>query len=279
MNANAGTLYIVGTPIGNLEDMTFRAVRILREVDLIAAEDTRVTETLLRRYEITTRGISYHAHSSEQRQAELVAMLQAGKSIALVCDAGMPGFSDPGVLLIAACHEAGLPVIVVPGPTASSAALAASGFSAKEFTFLGFLPAKSGPRQAALRRVAEYPGVLVLYEAPHRVLETLQDMLTVFGDRPGVAARELTKKFEEIARGRLSELLARFTAAPPRGEFTLIIGGAVETTGGDLAAATAEVTELIAAGLSRSRAVNHVAHHRQVSRNALYRAVTTEEPS
>jgi 16S rRNA (cytidine1402-2'-O)-methyltransferase len=272
-----GTLYITGTPIGNLEDMTYRAVRTLKEVDLIAAEDTRVTQILLQRYEIPTPLVSYHAHSSGQRQAELVVLLQQGKSIALVCDAGMPGFSDPGVLLIAACHEAGLPVTIVPGPTASSAALAASGFSAKEFTFLGFLPAKAGPRKAVLTRVSTYPGVLMCYEAPHRIMELLTDAREVLGDRFCVCARELTKKFEELARGMLSELIAHFTAQPPRGEFTILFEGALGKPTGDLDAAVKEVQVLVEAGLSRRRAVDHVAAHRGVSRNALYRAAVAED--
>jgi 16S rRNA (cytidine1402-2'-O)-methyltransferase len=268
-----GTLYIVGTPIGNLEDITLRAIRVLGEVDVIAAEDTRVTQTLLRKHGIQTRLVSYHAHSGGKQQAELVNMLREGKSVALASDAGMPGFSDPGARLVAACAEAGIPVTVIPGPTASSAALAVSGLSGREHLFLGFLPSKGGERRQALAAVKGQRGALVLYEAPHRVMETLKDMLEVLGDRQAVAARELTKKFEEIARGKLSELVEHFTQIEPRGEFTLVVAGTTDEAEPDIASAVEEVRELVEAGLSRSRAIEHVAKHRDVPRNKLYRAV------
>jgi len=278
MQPTPGTLYIVGTPIGNLEDITLRALRVLREVAVIAAEDTRVTQTLLRRHDLQTRLVSYHQHSGERRTAELVTMLKQGKSVALVSDAGMPGFSDPGARLVAACAAEGIPVVVIPGPTASSAALAISGFSGREHLFLGFLPAKAGERRKALQAAAGFRGALVLYEAPHRVLDTLKDMLDVLGDRPAVAARELTKKFEETVRGSLSELVAHFTAHAPRGEFTIVVAGAPMAADrcppNDIAPAVGEVCDLIAAGLSRSRAVAHVAKHRGIPRNKLYRAAT-----
>jgi len=279
MGAAPGTLYIVGTPIGNLEDITLRAIRVLGEVDVIAAEDTRVTQTLLRKQGIRTPLVSYHAHTGKRRLDELVDMLREGKSVALVSDAGMPGFSDPGARLVAACAEVGIPVIVIPGPTASSAALAVSGLPGREHIFLGFLPAKGGERRQALAGVKGQRGALVLYEAPHRVLETLRDMLDVLGDRPAVAARELTKKFEEVVRGRLSELVEHFTHAEPRGEFTLVVAGAARETEPDMAAAVEEVGELVEGGLSRSRAVEHVAKYRGIARNRLYRTVVTGEPS
>jgi 16S rRNA (cytidine1402-2'-O)-methyltransferase len=254
---------------------------VLREVAVIGAEDTRVTQTLLRRHDLQTRLVSYHQHSGERRTAELVTMLKQGKSVALVSDAGMPGFSDPGARLVAACASEGIPVVVIPGPTASSAALAISGFSGREHLFLGFLPAKAGERRKALQAAAGFRGALVLYEAPHRVLDTLKDMLDVLGDRPAVAARELTKKFEETVRGSLSELVAHLTAHAPRGEFTIVVAGAPVAADrcppNDIAAAVAEVRDLVAAGLSRSRAVQHVAKHRGIARNTLYRAIVGQE--
>ena len=274
-----GTLYIVGTPIGNLEDITLRALRVLGEVAIIAAEDTRVTQTLLRRHEIATPLVSYHQHASERRIAELIGMLKTGKSVAMVSDAGMPGFSDPGARLVAACASEGIPVVVIPGPTASSAALAVSGFSGREHLFMGFLPAKVGDRRKALQGVAWFRGALVLYEAPHRVLETLKDVIEVLGDRQAVAARELTKKFEEVVRGSASELLDHFEKTEPRGEFTIAIAGATDGPAPDLEAAVDEVQELVKAGLSRSRAVEHVARHRGIPRNQLYRAVVEANPT
>lgn len=277
MDTTPGTLYIVGTPIGNLEDITLRAIRVLGEVDIIAAEDTRVTQTLLRKHGIATPLVGYHQHAGEKRAADIVAKLQAGKSVALVSDAGMPGFSDPGARLVALCAQAAIPVTVIPGPTASSAALAVSGMSGREHCFLGFLPAKGGERRQALSLVKDHRGALVCYEAPHRVVETLRDLLELLGDRQAVAARELTKKFEEIVRGTVSVLIAHFERTEPRGEFTLVVAGAAAQAEPDLAAALEEVRELTAAGLSRSRAVEHVAKHRAVPRNKLYRAVVGQE--
>jgi len=278
-----GTLYIVGTPIGNLEDITLRALRVLGEVDIIAAEDTRVTQTLLRRHEIGTPLVSYHQHASDKRMAELIGMLKKGKSVALVSDAGMPGFSDPGARLVAACASEGVPVVVIPGPTASSAALAISGFSGREHLFLGFVPTKSGERRKALQGAAWFRGALVLYEAPHRVVETLRDVIEVLGDRQAIAARELTKKFEEVVRGSASELLDYFKQTEPRGEFTIAVAGAqVGAQRGkpdDVAHAVGEVQELVKAGLSRSRAVEHVAKHHGIPRNTLYRAAVGADGS
>ena len=268
-----GTFYVVGTPIGNLEDISLRALRVLRECDVIAAEDTRHTRKLLQRHEIDTPLTSYHQHSGERKLRELLRMMESGKDVALVSDAGMPGFSDPGAKLVLACVEAGLPVSVIPGPTASSAALAISGFSGREHVFLGFLSAKSGERQEALQRVAQQRAALVFYEAPHRLLDSLQDMLAVLGDREAVCARELTKRFEEVVRGRVSEVVAHFSATRPRGEMTLVVAGAqqsAQTT--DMTGALREVDDLVDAGLSVSRAVAHVAGHRGVSRGRLYRS-------
>lgn len=268
-----GTFYVVGTPIGNLEDISLRALRVLRECDVIAAEDTRHTRKLLQRHEIDTPLTSYHQHSGERKLRELLRMMESGKDVALVSDAGMPGFSDPGAKLVLACVEAGLPVTVIPGPTASSAALAISGFSGREHVFLGFLSAKTGERRETLTRVAQQLGALVVYEAPHRLLDSLKDMLAVLGDREAVCARELTKRFEETTRGSLSELIAHFSEVEPRGEFTVVVKGATDETETDMAEAVGEVHELVKTGLSQSSAIAHVAKWRDVSRNALYRAV------
>lgn len=275
MAAQPGTLYLVGTPIGNLQDVTLRALTVLRDVDVIAAEDTRVTRRLSKRHDIRTPLISYHQHSGKKRADEIVAILRDGKDVALVCDAGMPGFSDPGAQLVTACVAEGIPVVVVPGPTASSAALAVSGFSGRAHVFLGFLPTKRGERRKALARAADQRGALVFYEAPHRLIESLSEMREVLGDRQAACARELTKRFEQVVRGPLSELVEHFSGVKPRGEFTIVVQGAVplqpETALDD---AAAEVEDLLAAGLSRSRAVAHVAKHRGLSRNKLYLAVT-----
>jgi len=273
MIGQSGTLYLVGTPIGNLEDITLRALRVLRQVDVIAAEDTRTTRVLLRRHNIAGRLLSYHQQSGEKRLNQIVEMLRAGKDVALVSDAGMPGISDPGARLVRACAEMKVPIAVVPGPTAVSAVLAASGLLSKEFIFLGFLPSRPGPRRKVLRRAREQPGASVCFEAPHRLRESLEDMRAVLGDRQAVCARELTKRFEQIVRGRLSELIAHSSEQPPRGEITIVVAGEPTISSQpDLSEALEEVRELVASGLPRSRAVSHVARYRQVPRRALYRA-------
>jgi 16S rRNA (cytidine1402-2'-O)-methyltransferase len=273
-----GTLYLIGTPIGNLEDITLRALRLLGEVDLIAAEDTRVTRVLLRHYEIDTPVVSYHTHSGAQKLERLLGALGEGKSIALVSDAGMPGVSDPGARLVQACAERALPVAVVPGPTAASAALAISGLPAKEFLFLGFLPPRSAARRESLRKVADQRAALILYEAPHRLLESLVDTGEVLGDRQAACCRELTKRFEEVVRGTVSELIAHFSDHEPRGEFTIVVaGGKPERGGGDVRTAQQDVLELISAGLSPSRAAAHVARKRGLPKSALYRAAVEQE--
>lgn len=218
-----GTLYVVGTPIGNLEDVTLRAVRVLSEVGVIAAEDTRTTRTLLRAHAISTPLTSFHDFSGPGKVRRLADRL-AGEDVALVSDAGMPGLSDPGYPLIRAALEAGHRVVPIPGPSAILAALVASGLPMHAFHFLGFLPRKSGQRRRALAAVAEEDATLVAFESPHRLLAALHDALAVLGDRPMAAARELTKKFEEVLRGSISELVDRFGREAPRGEFTLVFG-------------------------------------------------------
>lgn len=221
-------LYLVPTPIGNLEDLTLRALRVLQEVDLIACEDTRTSGVLLAHYGITTARTSYHAHNEVQKTPHLVAQMQAGKRMALVTDAGSPGISDPGFYLVRACLHAGIPVEALPGPTAFVPALTASGLPTERFVFEGFVPPKKG-RQTRLRLLAEEPRTLVLYESPHRLVKTLAEMEPCFGpERPIAVARELTKRFEEVRRGPLAEVRAHFAAQPSvKGEIVLVVGGKV----------------------------------------------------
>lgn len=222
-------LYLVATPIGNLEDITLRALRILREVDLIAAEDTRTTGKLLHHFEITTPMISYHEYSEENRVDLLVGKLQS-QNVALVTDAGMPSVSDPGFRLVQAAIELGHPVVPIPGANAALTALIGSGLPTDRFLFLGFLPRQTTARQTNLRDVQKLPYTLIFYEAPHRLLESLKDLLEVLGDRPICIGRELTKFYEEFWRGTIRGALADFEARDLiRGEVTLVVGGANET--------------------------------------------------
>ena len=220
-----GTLYVVATPIGNLEDISLRAMRVLKEVDLIAAEDTRKTRKLLSAYDIHTPLESYHRHSGPGKREQLVAQLRE-RNIALVSDAGMPGISDPGQDLISAAIASGISVVPVPGPSALVTALVVSGLPAEHFLYLGFLPRVRSDRRRLLASVARLPYSLVAFEAPHRLEAALADLQESLGDRPAAAARELTKLHEEVARGRISELRALFKERVPRGEFTLVVGPA-----------------------------------------------------
>jgi len=220
-----GTLYLVATPIGNLEDVTLRALRLLAEVPLIAAEDTRHAHVLLEHYGISTPVTSYFAGNERQKLGALLRALEEG-DLALVSEAGTPGLSDPGYLLVRAALERGHPVVPVPGASAPIAALVASGLPSDHFLFLGFLPRRAGRRRALLQEVADLPWTLVVFEAPHRLEETLQELADVLGERPLAICRELTKRFEEIWRGTVSQACARFAREAPRGEFTLVIGGA-----------------------------------------------------
>ncbi|MFZ0816138.1 MAG: 16S rRNA (cytidine(1402)-2'-O)-methyltransferase [Candidatus Sulfotelmatobacter sp.] len=221
-------LYLVGTPIGNLEDITLRAVRVLKEVDVIACEDTRQTQKLLNHYGITTRTISYHEHNEMTRAAELVKEMQEGASVALVTDAGMPGISDPGFRLISLAIRHHVPVVPIPGASAFLAALVASGLPTDSFRFSGFLPAKRGERRAALEAIRTSPRTQVFYEAPHRVVETLADVVEILGNaRHVVVAREVTKLHEEFLRGRPGEVLEVLKSRDGvKGEITLLIGKA-----------------------------------------------------
>ena len=213
----------MATPIGNLEDITVRALRVLRAVDLVAAEDTRRTRTLLQAYGVDVPLISYFAHNQARRGPELLHRLQGGARIALVTDAGTPGVSDPGFQLVRLCREAGVPVVPVPGPSALVAALSAAGVPADRFVFEGFLPVKAGRRLTRLRELGALGRPVVLYESPHRLLATLEAIATVFGEAEVVLAREVTKRFEEFRRGTAAELRAALAAEGVRGEITLVV--------------------------------------------------------
>lgn len=274
-----GTLYIVGTPIGNLEDITQRALRVLREATVIACEDTRETRKLLHHFEIHTPTVSYHEHNKQTAGPALIRRLEAGEDIALVTDAGMPGISDPGEDLVRLAVSAGVSVVPIPGPTAFVAALVGSGLPAGRFIFEGFLPTKNKDRRVALERLKGERRTVLLYEAPHRVLETLADLRDALGERPIAAARELTKLHEEFVRGTPAQLLAHFEARAPRGEFVLVVEGAPEEafqvdpadlTPAALAAAVAEVEQT---GVDRKAAMKEVAQRYGLSKRDVYQAL------
>ncbi len=220
-----GTLYIVSTPIGNLEDITHRAIKVLASVDLIAAEDTRTTRKLLDHYGIRKPMLSYFSYNERRRTPQLMEELTSGKSIALVSDAGTPGISDPAHRIVLAAIEQSIPVIPIPGPSAFVSALIVSGLPTESFVFEGFLPVKKG-RKTKLEKLRTEPRTIVLYESPHRVLKTLDEILALWGERQVVVARELTKKFEEIVRGPLSSVLRDLSSKPTRGEYVLVLSGA-----------------------------------------------------
>jgi len=270
-------LYLVATPIGNLEDITLRALRVLKEVDVIACEDTRQTQKLLRHYGIQTRTVSYHEHNEMTKAAELVVDLEGGARIALVTDAGMPGISDPGFRLITLAIRHHVPVVPIPGASAFLAALVASGLPTDSFRFSGFLPAKSGQRRKLLESVRESPRTQVFYEAPHRVLETLADVVEVLGtDRYVVVAREVTKLHEEFLRGRAGEVLEQLKArGEVKGEITLLIA---KQDGSELRAASSEpsiaqrVREIMAADrVDEKSALKKVAKERGIGKSEAYR--------
>lgn len=224
--ASDGILYLVATPIGNLEDMTYRAVRILKEADVIAAEDTRQTRKLLTHFEIGGRLVSYHEHNKMASGPELVRLMGEGQKVALVSDAGLPAISDPGEDLVRLAVEAGIPVVPVPGANAALSALICSGLPAAEFRFVGFLPRDKKSLKEALSLMARDPATLICYESPHRVGKTLEAMLEVWGNRRVVLARELTKRYEEFARGTVEEAIAYLADNPPLGEYCVVVEGA-----------------------------------------------------
>ncbi len=263
-------LYIVATPIGNLGDITLRALGTLREVKLIAAEDTRRTKQLLAAYDIKTPITSYHERNKLAKLDYILNCLSEG-DVALVSDAGMPGISDPGYELIVACTERGIPVVPVPGPSVVITALAVSGLDTGKFIYLGFLPHKASARQRLLKSVADEPATMVVLESPHRLPASLSDILAVLGDRKVAVCRELTKLHEEVFRGRISQALAHFTE--PRGEFTLVIEGAREPEKPRL---TPDIEKQLQAlrrsGTAAKEAVARVAGESGVSKKELYRA-------
>lgn len=268
-----GTLYLVGTPIGNLEDITFRAIKILQTVDLIAAEDTRHTGKLLQHFQIATPQISYHEHNKLSRQKELLDRLQQGNAIALVTDAGMPGISDPGYELVKACIEAGIAVIPVPGVTAVVTALSASGLPSDRFVFEGFLAIKGKERRDRLNFSQYETRTLIYYEAPHRLLETLKDLANVLGEnRQIVLARELTKIHEEFWRGTIENAIAFYTNREPKGEFTLVVAGmqTEESIFLSQEELKAELQQLIAQGMTRSQASRQLAQLTNIPRRQIY---------
>ncbi|MBW4663685.1 MAG: 16S rRNA (cytidine(1402)-2'-O)-methyltransferase [Chroococcus sp. CMT-3BRIN-NPC107] len=267
-----GTLYIVGTPIGNLEDITYRAVRVLQNVDLIAAEDTRHTGKLLHHFQVKAPQISYHDHNRHSRHPEILAHLSAGKAIALVTDAGMPGISDPGYELVIACIEANIPVVPIPGVSAVTTAISAAGLPTDRFVFEGFLPVKGQERISRLESLVSEARTIIIYESPHRLQQTLKDLAKVLGlERKIVLARELTKLYEEFWRGSLEGAITQLKNREPQGEYTLAVAG-TPTALPYLSALEieSELKTIMQGGVSRSQASRQLANITSHSRRELY---------
>jgi len=269
-DTSEGCLYVVATPIGNLEDISLRALRILKEVDVIACEDTRQTIKLLSHFDVSKRLVSYHEHNEITRAAELVIELEQGAKVALVSDAGTPAISDPGYRLVSLCLRHGIRVVPVPGASAFVAALAASGMPIEQFVFAGFLPSRPTERRKALRTLAAEARMIALYEAPHRLLDTLEDALEILGNRPATIAREVTKVYEEFLRGHLENLVAEARKKAPRGEITLLIGPP------DGSAIHAEAEMPSAKDVPLARRVDQIMHDREVDRKAALKQVARE---
>ncbi|MGH9689875.1 MAG: 16S rRNA (cytidine(1402)-2'-O)-methyltransferase [Candidatus Acidiferrales bacterium] len=283
-----GCLYLVATPIGNLEDITLRALRVLKEADAIACEDTRQTLKLLSHFDIQKRLISYHEHNEITQAPEIVIELEQGAKIALVSDAGTPAISDPGHRLVSLCLRHGIKVEPVPGASAFVAALAASGMPIEEFTFIGFLPSRQNARRKALRALASEPRTIVLYEAPHRLLDMLEDALDILGNRPAVIAREITKIYEEFLRGHMQDLAETIRKKSPRGEITMLIGppdgrtpneGAAEETRSTVPLARRVEEIMKEHGTDRKAALKRAARERGLTRREAYKQllVTRDE--
>lgn len=270
-----GKLYICGTPIGNLDDVSIRLLKTLRKVDLIACEDTRVSVKLLNRFRIKTRLISYHEHSKKEKENYLIDLLRQGKSIALLCDAGMPTISDPGEKLINRVRQTNIPLEVVPGPSALIAALALSGLASSAFIFMGFLPANRTRRIQEIQRMKNEARTIIIYEAPHRLLECLRDITEIMGTEREIAvARELTKRHEEVKRGTAGELLQYYSSSPPRGEICLVIGAAEEKTPEtDWEHIITETEELINLGMDKKEAFKLIAKEFDIKKNELYKKI------
>ncbi len=276
-----GTLYVVATPIGNLEDITYRAVRILGEVDLVAAEDTRHSRKLFARYGISKPLLSYHDHNEQQRQPELVERLQAGKNIALISDAGTPCIADPGYRLISSCHAEGITVVPIPGPSAVITALSAAGVSTERFAFEGYLPQRAKARADLFRQLNGEQRTLVFYETPHRLAATLADLVEIMGaERLLVVARELTKLYEEFFRGTTAEAVTRFQQNPARGELVLILPPSAQGPQMNVREALSKL--LNESDLSRREAVKLIAKEYGLPSSDVYReslSLTEEEES
>jgi len=273
----SGTLYVVATPIGNLEDITLRALRVLREVDVIAAEDTRRSARLLNHHGIATRTISFHEHNARSRVPQLISRLEGGESVAIVTDAGTPGVSDPGLELVKEAIEKGIRIDPIPGASAPLVALIASGFEMVPFTVFGFAPNKANARQSWLEEISQTPHTFSFFEAPHRIQATLRQAGPVFGERPIMAARELTKLHQELLRGTASELAEQ--VSDPRGEFTIVVGhaakhlysGEIRLSDEDVAREFWRITEI--GGGSRRQAVTELARKSGRSARDVYSAI------
>lgn len=264
-----GRLYIVSTPIGNLEDITLRALEILKKVDYIACEDTEHSVKLLNHYDIKKPLISYWSEKEKVRAEDIIHKIKAGHNFALITDAGTPGISDPGAVVIARAIDEDIDIVPVPGPTALITALSISGLNTEEFTFIGFLPVKQSQRRKKLLELSSEKRTLVFYEAPHRILQTLDDMLELFGDRRACVARELTKMFEEILRGSLEEILGKLEESKIAGEYVIVVEGGQEKQG-SLEEALKEVKNLMKKGKGRKEAVKIVAELYNLSKKELY---------
>lgn len=275
-----GTLFLCATPIGNLEDMTYRAVRVLGEASLVAAEDTRRTRQLLTHFGLSTRLVSYHEHNKDEKGPRLIEWLLSGNDLVCVSDAGLPGVADPGSKLAADAIAKGIRVVPIPGANAALSALIASGLDTTRFSFVGFLPRTKEKRRRCLAEISGRTDTLIFYEAPHRLVETLKAIFDVLGDRPTVLARELTKKYEEFRRGRLSELLAWCGENPPRGEFVVVVRGTEEkekVVSAEPENAVGLVRTLAVHGMSKKEAIREAAKRTGLSRRDVYQAVLKEE--
>lgn len=272
-----GTLYLCGTPIGNLGDMTLRVIELLKECDIIAAEDTRNTLKLLNHFDIQKTLVSYHEHNKFQKGPELIEKLKNGTNIALVTDAGMPGISDPGADMVRLCQAEGIPVTAAPGPTAFSTALVLSGLDSRRFIFEGFLPTDKKEKAQVLKSIEKETRTVIFYEAPHRLKTTLKELFESTGDREAACVREITKKFEEVKKGKMSELIEYYNSNEPKGEFVIVIGGAdaqelkkEEIAAWESITVEEHVKKYMAEGMSEKDAMKQAAKDRGITKRDIY---------
>lgn len=272
-----GTLYLCGTPIGNLGDMTLRVIELLKECDIIAAEDTRNTLKLLNHFDIQKTLVSYHEHNKFQKGPELIEKLKNGANIALVTDAGMPGISDPGADMVRLCQTEGIPVTAAPGPTAFSTALVLSGLDSRRFIFEGFLPTDKKEKAQVLKSIEKETRTIIFYEAPHRLKTTLKELFESTGDREAACVREITKKFEEVKKGNMSELIEYYNVNEPKGEFVIVIGGAdaqelkkEEIAAWESITVEEHVKKYMAEGMSEKDAMKQAAKDRGITKRDIY---------